>query len=98
MPYEIYKEVKPNISHLHVLGGKYFVINNRKDNFGKFDAKVDESIFNVYSNSRQCFWISNKKTLNMVESVHISFDETNSKKIVEVEVIDYACILGKNIL
>lgn len=54
-PYEIYKEVKLSISHLHVLGCKYFVLNNIKNNFGKFDAKVDESIFNVYSNSRQSF-------------------------------------------
>jgi len=42
--YESYKGRKPNISHLRVFGCKCFVINNGKDNLGKFDAKFDEGI------------------------------------------------------
>jgi len=33
---------KPNISHLKVFGCKCFILNNGKDNLGKFNSKVDE--------------------------------------------------------
>ena len=42
-PYELYKGRKPNISHLRVFGCKCFVLNNGKDNLGKFDPKSDEN-------------------------------------------------------
>jgi len=48
-PYELYNGRKPNISHLHVFGCKCLVLNNNKDNLGKFDAKSDEGIFLGYS-------------------------------------------------
>ena len=38
-PYEFFREKKPNISYFHPFGCKYFVLNNGKDNLGKFDAK-----------------------------------------------------------
>ena len=50
-PYELWNERKPNISYFHVFGCKYFVLNNGKDNLGKFDTKSDESIFLGYSTS-----------------------------------------------
>jgi len=43
-PYELFKGRKPNISHLKVFGCKYFILNNEKNNLGKFDPKVDEGI------------------------------------------------------
>ena len=48
-PYELYKERKPNISHLHIFGCKCFVLNNGKDNLGKFDGNSDEGILLGYS-------------------------------------------------
>jgi len=41
-PYEPYKGRKPNILQLRVFGSKCFVLNNGKNNLGKFDSKVDE--------------------------------------------------------
>ena len=41
-PYELYKERKPNLAHLHVFSCKCFIHNNGKDNLGKFDPKADE--------------------------------------------------------
>jgi len=41
-PYELFNGRKPNISHLHVFACKCFVLNNGKENLGKFDAKSDE--------------------------------------------------------
>ena len=60
-PYELYKGRKPNISHLHIFGCKCFVLNNGKDNLGKFDAKSDEGIFLGYSLNSKAFRIYNKK-------------------------------------
>ena len=44
-PYELFREKKPNISYFHPFGCKYFVLNNRKDNLGKFDAKMMKVYF-----------------------------------------------------
>ena len=48
-PYELLRGRKPNVSHLHVFGCKCFILNNGRDNLGKFDAKADEGIFLRYS-------------------------------------------------
>jgi transposase InsO family protein len=95
-PYEIYKGRKPNISHFHVFGCKCFVLNNGKDNLGKFDAKADEGIFLGYSTSSKAFRIYNKRRMTIEESVHVTFDETNPKSGVE-NVDDVAEILGKSL-
>ena len=79
-PYEIYKGRKPNISHFHIFGCKCFVLNNDKDNLGKFDEKSDEGIFLGYSLSSKAFRIYNKRTLTIEESMHVSFDESNTSK------------------
>jgi len=40
---------KPNINHLRVFGCSCFVLNNGKENLGKFYEKADLSIFIGYS-------------------------------------------------
>ena len=77
-PYELYNGRKPNISHLHVFECKCFVLNNDKDNLGKFDAKSDEGIFVGYSLHSKAFRIYNKRTKIIEESIHIAFNETNA--------------------
>ena len=77
-PYELYKGRKPNISHLHIFGCKCFVLNNGKDNLGKFDAKSDEGILLDYSLNSKAFRIYNKRTMTIEESIHVSFDESNA--------------------
>nr|KYP33754.1 Retrovirus-related Pol polyprotein from transposon TNT 1-94 [Cajanus cajan] len=76
-PYELFNGRKPNISHLHIFGCKCFVLNNGKDNLGKFDAKSDEGIFLGYSLNSKSFRIYNKRTMTIEESIHVVFDETN---------------------
>ena len=77
-PYELFNGRKPNISHLHVFGCKCFVLNNGKDNLGKFDAKSDEGIFLGYSLQSKAYRIYNKRTMNIEESIHVTFDESNA--------------------
>jgi len=47
--YKLLKGRKPNIFHLKVFGCKCFILNNRKNNLGKFDPKAYEGIFLGYS-------------------------------------------------
>ena len=75
-PYELFRERKPNISYFHPFGCKCFVLNNGKDNLGKFDAKID-SIFLGYYLTSKAFRVFNKRTLVVEESIHVIFDESN---------------------
>lgn len=70
--------------HLHVFKCKCFVLNNRKDNIGKFYTNDDEGLFLGYSASSKTFRIFNKRNLFIEELVHIIFDQTNPKSV-EVE-------------
>ena len=75
--YELFRERKPNISYFHPFGCKCFVLNNGKNNLGKFDAKSDEGIFLGYSLTSKAFRVFNKRTLVVKESIHVIFDESN---------------------
>ncbi|EOY21432.1 Uncharacterized protein TCM_012968 [Theobroma cacao] len=44
---------------------------------GKFDAKIDEVIFLGYALNSKAYRVFNKKTLNIEESIHVVFDESN---------------------
>ncbi|WJX12869.1 hypothetical protein P8452_03321 [Trifolium repens] len=75
-PYEILKGRKPNLSHLRSFGCKCFILNNGKENLGKFDPKADEGIFLGYSLSSKAYRVYNKRLQIVEESVHVNFDET----------------------
>ena len=79
-PYELFKWRKPNIAFFHIFGFKCFVLNNDKDNLGKFYEKSDEGIFLGYSLSSKAYRIYNKITLTIEESMHVYFDESNPSK------------------
>jgi len=76
-PYELFRGRKPNMSHLKVFGCKCFILNNGKDNLGKFDSKSDEGIFLGYSQHGHAYRVHNKRTMLVEESIHVNFDETN---------------------
>ena len=54
------------------------MLNNGKDNLGKFDAKSNEGIFLGYSLQSKAYRIYNKRTMNIEESIHVTFDESNA--------------------
>ncbi|KAL4384369.1 hypothetical protein GQ457_15G012400 [Hibiscus cannabinus] len=74
-PYEILKNKRPNIGYFHPFGCKCFVLNNGKENLGKFDAKSDEAIFLGYSLNSKAYRVFNKRTLVVEESIHVVFDD-----------------------
>ena len=59
IPYELYFERKPNISHFHIFGCKCYVYNNGKDNLDKFEPKSNEPWFIRYSSSKKAFRVFN---------------------------------------
>jgi len=73
-PYELFKFRKPNLSHLKVFNCKCFILNNGKDNLGKFNSKVDEGIFLGYSLHGHAYRAYNRRTMLVKESIHIEFD------------------------
>ena len=83
-PYELWKDRKPNIGYFKVFECKCFILNTI-DNPGKFDPKSYVSIFLGYSNLSKAYKVYNKRTLIVEESMHVTFDESNtssSKKAV----------------
>jgi len=99
-PYELYKGRKPNISHLRVFGCKCFILNNGKDNMGKFDPKSDEGIHIGYAINGHAYRVYNRRLLTVEESMHVVFDESDNylpKPIVdELEVDNLRTVLQKN--
>jgi len=79
IPYELFKGRKPNISYLKVFGCKCFILNNGKDNLGKFDSKADEGIFLGYSLHSHAYRVYKRRTMVVEESMHVAFDKTNHK-------------------
>ncbi|XP_070020896.1 uncharacterized protein [Nicotiana sylvestris] len=75
-PYELLNGRKPELTHLRTSGCKCYVLNNRKDQLGKFDAKNDEGIFLGYSSKSKAYKIYNKRTQCVEESVYVIFDES----------------------
>lgn len=81
IPYELLKGRKPNLSHLHVFSCKCFILNNGKDNPGKFDAKYEECIFLGYSQSSKAYWVYNKRLHIVEESMHVTFYESYPRNV-----------------
>jgi len=80
-PYELFNGRKPNINHLRVFGCSCFVLNNGKENLGKFDEKADLGIFIAYSLTSHAYKIYNKRLMTVEESVHVVFDEVDRRNI-----------------
>jgi len=76
-PYELCKGTKPSVSHLRVFGCKCFVLNNGKDNLGKFDAKFNEGVHIGYALTGHAYRVFNKRLLIVEESMHVVFDEAD---------------------
>ena len=78
-PYELFKGRRPVLSHIKVFGCKCFILNNGKENLGKFDGKADEGVFLGYDIQSHAYMVYNKRLMTVEESMHVVFDETNPK-------------------
>nr|GEV37291.1 retrovirus-related Pol polyprotein from transposon TNT 1-94 [Tanacetum cinerariifolium] len=60
-PYELLHNKLPDLSFLHV--------------FEKLQPKADIGIFIGYAPTKKAFWIYNRRTRRIVETIHVDFDE-----------------------
>ena len=79
-PYELLNGRKPQIGYLKVFGCRCYILNNGKENLGKFDAKADKGTFLGYSLFSHAYRVYNKKLMIVEESMHVVFYETNKSE------------------
>ncbi|KAJ9557457.1 hypothetical protein OSB04_012071 [Centaurea solstitialis] len=75
--YELFRNRKPSIEHLHIFGCVCYILNN-KDNLGKFDSKSDDGIFLGYSSISKTYRVFNKRRQTIEETIHVKFDESEN--------------------
>nr|GEU51758.1 retrovirus-related Pol polyprotein from transposon TNT 1-94 [Tanacetum cinerariifolium] len=73
-PYKILHNKLLDLSFLHVFGTLCYPTND-SENLGKLQPKADIGIFIGYAPTKKAFWIYNRRTRRIVETIHVNFDE-----------------------
>nr|GEV93525.1 uncharacterized mitochondrial protein AtMg00810-like [Tanacetum cinerariifolium] len=73
-PYELLHNKLPDLSFLYVFGALCYPTND-SENLGKLQPKADIGIFIGYAPTKKTFWIYNRRTRRIVETIHVDFDE-----------------------
>ncbi|GJV84704.1 hypothetical protein Tco_0202047 [Tanacetum coccineum] len=60
---------------LRVFGASVAILQNDSEVLGKVQAKADIRIFVGYAPSRKGYKIYNKRTCQLMETIHVTFDE-----------------------
>ncbi|GKF35236.1 hypothetical protein Tco_0108436 [Tanacetum coccineum] len=66
--------LKPDLSYLHVFGALFYP-TNESEYLGMLKPKVDIGIFVGYALAKKAFRIYNKRTLLIIETIHVDFDK-----------------------
>ncbi|GKB76616.1 retrovirus-related pol polyprotein from transposon TNT 1-94 [Tanacetum coccineum] len=73
-PYELLHDRKPDLSYLHVFGALCYP-NNDSEDLGKLQAKADIGIFIRYAPKKKAYYIYNRRTRKIFETIYVDFDE-----------------------
>nr|GEY50904.1 retrovirus-related Pol polyprotein from transposon TNT 1-94 [Tanacetum cinerariifolium] len=73
-PYELLHNKLHGLSFLHVFCAICYPTNDN-ENLGKLQPKADIGIFIGYALTKKAFWIYNRHTRRIVETIHVDFDE-----------------------
>ncbi|GJS11531.1 retrovirus-related pol polyprotein from transposon TNT 1-94 [Tanacetum coccineum] len=73
-PYQLLYDKPPDLSYLHVFGALCYPTNDC-ENLGKLQPKADIGIFIGYAPTKKAFWIYNRRTRRIIETIHVDFDE-----------------------
>ncbi|GJQ97179.1 retrovirus-related pol polyprotein from transposon TNT 1-94 [Tanacetum coccineum] len=73
-PYELMHDKKPDLSFLYVFGLLCYLTNDSKD-LGKLKPKADIGIFVGYAPAMKSYRIYNKRTRQIMETIHVTVDE-----------------------
>ncbi|GKC52518.1 retrovirus-related pol polyprotein from transposon TNT 1-94 [Tanacetum coccineum] len=66
--------LKPDLKYLHVFGALSYPTNDSEDT-GKLKPKADIGIFIGHAPSKKAYRIYNRRTLQIMETIHVDFDE-----------------------
>nr|GEX26527.1 hypothetical protein [Tanacetum cinerariifolium] len=72
--YELLHNKLPDLSFLYMFGALCYLTND-SENLGKLQPKADIRIFIGYAPTKKDFWIYNRRTRRIVETIHVDFDE-----------------------
>ncbi|GJY29480.1 retrovirus-related pol polyprotein from transposon TNT 1-94 [Tanacetum coccineum] len=73
-PYELVHDKKPDLSFLRIFGALCYPTNNNED-LGKLKAKANIGFFVGYAPNRKGYRIYNKRTRQIMETIHVAFDD-----------------------
>nr|GEW43182.1 integrase, catalytic region, zinc finger, CCHC-type, peptidase aspartic, catalytic [Tanacetum cinerariifolium] len=73
-PYELVHNKKPDLTFFRVFGALCYSTNDSED-LGKLQPTADIGIFVGYAPSRKGYRIYNKRTRQIMETIHVQFDE-----------------------
>nr|GEW37444.1 retrovirus-related Pol polyprotein from transposon TNT 1-94 [Tanacetum cinerariifolium] len=73
-PYELLHNKLPGLSFLYVFGALCYPTTN-SENLRKLQPKADIGNFIGYASTKKAFWIYNRRTRRIVETIHVDFDE-----------------------
>ncbi|GJX83321.1 retrovirus-related pol polyprotein from transposon TNT 1-94 [Tanacetum coccineum] len=73
-PYELVHDKKPDLSFLRIFGALCYPTNDSED-IGKLKAKADIGFFVGYAPNRKGYKIYNKRARQIMETIHVTFDE-----------------------
>nr|GFC07863.1 hypothetical protein [Tanacetum cinerariifolium] len=73
-PYELMHGKQPDLSFFHVFGALCYPTND-SENVSKLQPKADIGIFISYALTKKAFYIYNRRTRRIVETIHVDFDE-----------------------
>ncbi|GJS06057.1 retrovirus-related pol polyprotein from transposon TNT 1-94 [Tanacetum coccineum] len=73
-PYVLVHNKKPDLSFLRVFGALCYPTNDTED-LGKLKAKADIGFFVGYASNRKGYRIYNRRTRQIKETIHLTFDE-----------------------
>ncbi|GJY35417.1 retrovirus-related pol polyprotein from transposon TNT 1-94 [Tanacetum coccineum] len=79
-PYELVHDKKPNLSFLLVFGALCYPTNDSED-LGKLKAKANIGFFVGYAPNRKGYRIYNKQTRQIMETIHVTFDELTGQTV-----------------
>ncbi|GJR37461.1 NB-ARC domains-containing protein [Tanacetum coccineum] len=73
-PYELVHDKKPDLSFLRIFGALCYLTNDSED-LGKLKTKADIGFFVGYAPNKNGYRIYNKRTRQIMETIHFTFDE-----------------------
>nr|GEX47906.1 hypothetical protein [Tanacetum cinerariifolium]GEX49813.1 hypothetical protein [Tanacetum cinerariifolium] len=79
-PYELVYDKKLDLSFLRVFGALCHPTNDSED-LGKLKAKANIGLFVSYPPNRKGYRIYNKRTRQIMETVHVTFDELTGQTV-----------------